>query len=553
MKKHYHYLLLLLFFIALSPAAIAQLKIGDNPSTINKASVLELESLRQGLLLPRIVDTTLAPLNAAPDGMIIFFTGNKSLLVRRNGYWSKLADSLSLSANSWNLSGNAGTNPTSNYLGTSDGQALSIRTNATEAIHVNTDQSVQLKNVPLSTTLISTLVIDPTTGTVSQRSLSSAAFTNAIQSINGLKNLGITIKADTANAAFGVTANAADSSVTLNVPIVNGTTQKTGLLTYADWVSFSSKQQAITVGALLAASTPNGLTISPAGVLQLGPADVTNPGAVTTTAQTFAGQKTFRDSLTAGAGLNVTGGTSISNGLTVTGGGANISGTVTLGTTPNNVSTATSYVLFRNPTTGAVEKRLVDSSAFSAGLKSINSQTGPAISLATGTAGTDFSIDSTTTANKIVFNLPDASLTARGVVNDVAQSFAGNKTFRDSVEIGKNANIGSTSNANSTLQVSGSMSLNIVTVTSTYTLLATDNTVLANTTSGAITVTLPAPSGITGRIYTIKKIGTGGIDNSLTINPTGGTIDGASTYIIYNDYSYVTLQTDGTNWYVIRK
>ncbi|RAJ87336.1 hypothetical protein CLV59_10185 [Chitinophaga dinghuensis] len=553
MKKHYHYLLLLLVFIALSPAAIAQLKIGDNPSTINKASVLELESLRQGLLLPRIVDTTLAPLNAAPDGMIIFFTQNKSLLVRRNGYWSKLADSLSLTANSWNLAGNAGTNPTNNYIGTSDGQALSIRTNATEAIHVNTDQSVQLKNVPQSTTLITTLVIDPTTGTVSQRSLSSAAFTNAIQSINGLKNLGVTIKADTANAAFGVTANPADSSVTMNIPIVNGTTQKTGLLTYADWVSFSSKQQAITVGALLAASTPNGLTISPTGELQLGPADVTNPGAVTTTAQTFAGQKTFRDSLTAGAGLNVTGGTSISNGLTVTAGGANISGTLTLGTTPNNVSTATSYVLFRNPTTGAVEKRLVDSSAFSAGLKSINSQTGPAISLATGNTGTDFNIDSTTTANKIVFNLPDAALTARGAVTTGTQSFAGTKTFRDSVSVGKAANIGSTADANSTLQVTGSMALNIVTVTSTYTLLATDNTVLANTTSAGITVTLPSPSGITGRIYTIKKIGTGGIDNSLTINPTGGTIDGASTYIIYNDYSYVTLQTDGSNWYVIRK
>ena len=77
---------------------------------------------------------------------------------------------------------------------------------------------------------------------------------------------------------------------------------------------------------------------------------------------------------------------------------------------------------------------------------------------------------------------------------------------------------------------------------------------LVNTTSGALTITLPSASGISGRIYTIKKIGTGGIDKELTINPAGSaTIDGGSSYIIYNDYTYVTLQTDGTNWYIIRK
>jgi hypothetical protein len=34
----------------------------------------------------------------------------------------------------WALTGNAGTNPSSNYIGTSDATGLSIRTNKTEAI-----------------------------------------------------------------------------------------------------------------------------------------------------------------------------------------------------------------------------------------------------------------------------------------------------------------------------------------------------------------------------------------------------------------------------------
>lgn len=552
MKHNYAPSLLLGFLLLLlAPAAFAQLKVGDNPGTINKASVLELESGRQGLLLPRIADTTLSPLNTAPDGMIIYFTGNQSLLVRRSGHWSRLADSLSISAAGWKLTGNAGTTA-ANYIGTTDGQPLSIRTNATEAIHVNADQTVQLKNVPQNSSLISTLVIDPATGAISQRALSANAFAGAIQSINGLTNKGITLKADTANANFGVTANAADSSLTLNVPIVNGTTLKTGLLTYADWLSFSSKQQAITIGALLAAPNPNGMAISN-GVLQLAPADAANPGAVSIAAQTFGGQKTFQDSLTANAGLRINGGATITNGVNVTGGGANISGGVVLGTVPNDISTGATQLLVRNPTTGAIEKRVIDSAAFSAGVKSVNSQTGPAISIVNGKAGANVNIDSTTTPNKIVINIPDASATSRGIVTDSVQTFAGNKTVRDSLQVGQAANVGSTAGPNSTLQVSGSVSMNITTLTGNGTLTAADNTVLVNTTSSSITVTLPSPTNIKGRIYTIKKIGSGGIDNSLTITPTGGTIDGASTYVIYNDYTYVTLQTDGANWYVIRK
>jgi hypothetical protein len=42
----------------------------------------------------------------------------------------------------WSLTGNAGTDPSTNFLGTTDGQGLSIRTNSTEAIRVNTSQQV---------------------------------------------------------------------------------------------------------------------------------------------------------------------------------------------------------------------------------------------------------------------------------------------------------------------------------------------------------------------------------------------------------------------------
>ena len=70
----------------------AQLKVGDNPTNIQKSSVLELESTRQGLLLPRLTDTAAINLLTPPDGMIIYLTTDNSLRLRSNGMWKKIAD-----------------------------------------------------------------------------------------------------------------------------------------------------------------------------------------------------------------------------------------------------------------------------------------------------------------------------------------------------------------------------------------------------------------------------------------------------------------------------
>ena len=92
---------------------------------------------------------------------------------------------------------------------------------------------------------------------------------------------------------------------------------------------------------------------------------------------------------------------------------------------------------------------------------------------------------------------------------------------------------------------SGGCSASLTTVTSNYTAGLTDSTVLSN---GASTITLPTASGVAGRVYTVKNIHAGSVTLATTSSQT---IDGAASYALSAQYKYVTVQSDGSNWFVI--
>ena len=96
----------------------------------------------------------------------------------------------------------------------------------------------------------------------------------------------------------------------------------------------------------------------------------------------------------------------------------------------------------------------------------------------------------------------------------------------------------------------GAMEQQITTISSTTTLDATHCTVLVDASSAAITVNLPAASGRVGRIYNIKRI-----DNSVnTVTIDGNaseTIDGATTQTLITQWSTMTIQSNGTGWYIL--
>jgi len=196
-------------------------------------------------------------------------------------------------------------------------------------------------------------------------------------------------------------------------------------------------------------------------------------------------------------------------------------------------------ILVIDTANGAVRRRAISTDAFknwvTGSFRNTNDANG--LSRVPGSSGVDTLV------------LHAASATTPGGVSTTTQTFGGSKTFQDSVMAGKTVMVGGTSSANSTLQVAGSVSMSIKTITASTTLTDADYTVLVNASGGAVNIALPGPSAsINGRVYIIKKIG-GGITNDVTVT---GAIEDGTAYSIYNDWTVVKLQTDGTKWYIIK-
>ncbi len=97
-----------LFYLLFPLTVLSQFKIGDNPTDIHPSAILQVESNNQGVLLPRVEDTAISPLDLSPNGMIVYLNDMTSgsmhsgLYVRNNGRWERLAGEQSC----WLVTGN---------------------------------------------------------------------------------------------------------------------------------------------------------------------------------------------------------------------------------------------------------------------------------------------------------------------------------------------------------------------------------------------------------------------------------------------------------------
>jgi hypothetical protein len=87
------------------------------------------------------------------------------------------------------------------------------------------------------------------------------------------------------------------------------------------------------------------------------------------------------------------------------------------------------------------------------------------------------------------------------------------------------------------------------TETTNYNVTKDDWLILAVTTAGNITITLPDPSGLSGKTWVIKKPLSG---HQVTINTaTAAQIDGSDSHTQTSHHSYDVITTDGSQFYII--
>ena len=103
-----------------------------------------------------------------------------------------------------------------------------------------------------------------------------------------------------------------------------------------------------------------------------------------------------------------------------------------------------------------------------------------------------------------------------------------------------------------TLGSSSLQNLNVASKTGNYTLVSSDDVVLGDSSSGAFTLTLPAASGSSGKVFHLKKTDSG--SNAVTVDGNASeTIDGSADLKLSVQNDSVSIVSDGSNWKVVSR
>lgn len=158
------------------------------------------------------------------------------------------------------------------------------------------------------------------------------------------------------------------------------------------------------------------------------------------------------------------------------------------------------------------------------GIASICGVSGTAISLATSTTGTDFSLTCSDPGDSITYNLPSASATARGLVTTGAQTIAGAKTFSTPIAAGSGGTgVNASAAANGRLLIGNGTGFTLAGLAGTANQIAVTNGV------GSITLATPQDIGVASSPTFFDVTANGNIFNPGQAIGIAAFVDGAGS------------------------
>lgn len=147
-----HLFLLLTIGFGFSASLAAQsFAINDDGSPANNSALLDVKSTTKGMLIPRMSKAERIAIAAPATGLLVYQNAPDSTgFYYYNGtVWKWFSNPDSETA--WNLNGNGGTNPATNYIGTSDNTDLGFRINGFERMRIHKNGNVGIgTNNPLA-------------------------------------------------------------------------------------------------------------------------------------------------------------------------------------------------------------------------------------------------------------------------------------------------------------------------------------------------------------------------------------------------------------------
>ncbi len=124
-------------------------QVGINTTTPANGAMLDVTSTDKGLLIPRVaLNSTIStsPITPAPTTSLLVYNtanaGSGTTAVSPGFYYWSGTSWIPILSNDWKQSGNTGTTPAANFVGTIDNIGLSFRTNNTERLQISNTGSL---------------------------------------------------------------------------------------------------------------------------------------------------------------------------------------------------------------------------------------------------------------------------------------------------------------------------------------------------------------------------------------------------------------------------
>jgi trimeric autotransporter adhesin len=114
-------------FLLIRLITFGQVGINTDNSNPDPSAMLDVKSTNKGLLVPRMTQAQRTAIVSPAAGLLVYQTDNPSGFYYHNGtVWFRL----SLQNEDWSTTGNTGTNPANNFIGTTDNVALTFKVNS---------------------------------------------------------------------------------------------------------------------------------------------------------------------------------------------------------------------------------------------------------------------------------------------------------------------------------------------------------------------------------------------------------------------------------------